>query len=278
MPADISGVLHDRAIVWLGSHVRGQRHHASRGHLAAGDPVSEAGNEGRLLAMEQVGAITADEAAHWRRRLHEASRWPEPAREPPPHDVAARAAGHLEGLLTPISSSAYEEATACFSAIAAFEQTGILTADQALAWRERLRAQLDMRPERPPRCSRRNLLRVIAGPAERTHGLRVTSVELYDDGVALQWHRAREWADGPETPRVWSAVDIETAGADELGPHALTDDLDTRYVGSGGSDSFGINGGGWVVRFGTSVLTPAVPARARRLRVSLGDGDIDVDL
>jgi hypothetical protein len=271
----MTDVLHGRALVSLRTHLRAQRHRTG----APEDPIVVAGHEGRLLALEQVGAITAQEAAHWRRRLHEAATWQEPAREPHSEAVAARAADHLETILAPITSSAREGAAACFSAIAAYGQTGILTAGEALSWRERLRAQLDLEPERPPWCSRHDLVRVVAGPAERRHGLRITSVELYDDGVVLLWHHACEWSDGPETPRVWNYMDIETAGADELDPHALTDDLGTRYSGRGGPD-FGINGGGSVVRFGTSVFTPAVPTRARRLHVPLWDGrnGIDIDL
>lgn len=277
MPADISGVLHDRAIVSLRSHLRGQRHHATRGHVMPEDPVTVAGHEGRLLALEHVGAITAEEVESWRRRLQDAGSWREPACEPPSERVRALAVNHLDGLLAPLAASAREGATACFSAIAAFEKAGILTADDALARREQLRARLGLEPERSPRCSRKNLLRVIAGPRERMHGLRITTLELYDDGVVLQWHHAREWADGPGTPRVWNDIDVETADADDLDPHALTDDLGTRYIGGDGPD-FGINGGGWVVRFGASVFTPAVPARATRLHVPLCDGDIEVDL
>jgi hypothetical protein len=276
MAADISGVLHDRALVWLISHLRGQRYQAARGRAAPGDPVTEAGHEGRLLAMEHVGAITAEEAAHWRRRLHAAASWQEPARELVPDEVVARAVHHLEAILAPITASAREGAGAGFSAIAAYEKTGIIPADEALAWRERLRAKLDAEPERPPRCSKRNLLRVIAGPAERTHGLRITSVELYDDGVVLRWHHARDWAHGPETSRIWNHIDIGS-GAAGYEPHALTDDLGTRYIGGGGPD-LGISGAGSAVHFGSSGFTPAVPARARHLHVPLADGGTDIDL
>lgn len=155
-----------------------------------------------------------------------------------------RALAHLEALLEPVSPSTPETATACLSAIAAYAEIGVLKADEALAWRERLRAQLDLEPERRPRCSRRRLLRVVAGPAERMHRLRIARVELYADDVVLQWHNARRWADGPATRRVWNDIDIETAGAEDLAPRALSDDVGTRYVG-GGRPNLGINGGGW---------------------------------
>jgi hypothetical protein len=275
--ADVTDMLHDRAVVWLRTHLRAQRYHAARRHVTADDPVAHAGHEGRLLAMERVGAITAVEAAAWRQRLSEAMAWREPPYEPLPDEVGRRAAAHLEDLLKTISPSTREAAPACSSAIAAYEETGVVKADEALAWRERLRSQLGLEPERGPRCSRRELVRVVPGPAKRVHGLRITSVELYGDGVILRWHHARRWPERSTRPRIWNDIDIETAGAHDLDPRGLADDVGTRYAGGGGPD-FGINGGGWVVRLGTSSFAPAAPRRARRLHVPLRDGGIDVDL
>lgn len=278
MAADISVLLHDRALRLLREQLRRQRYEVVHGLIAPGHPVAEAGHEGRLLAMERIGAITAKEAAHWRRRLHDAGWWREPAGNPPSEDVRARAADHLEARLEPVSPSARERAAACLSAIGAYEQTGIFTAAEALAWRDRLNAKLGLAPVRPRRCSRRNLLRVVAGPAKRWHGLRVTSVELYDDGVVLQWHHSDEWVDGPATARVWSERDYETIPfEDEIYPHSLTDDLGTCYVGDA-TPFFGINGGGSIVSFGTSAFTPAVPLRAKQLHAPFWDGAIDIDL
>jgi hypothetical protein len=276
VPADITDMLHDRAIVWLRMCLRGARQDAARGHGGPDDPVDQAGREGTFLAMEHVGAITAAEAASWRQRLHEAATGQEPPHEPPPEEVVGRAVAHLEGLLAPVSPSTREGAAACFSAIVAYEKAGVLHPGEALAWRQRLRMQSGLRPERPPQCAQRDLVRVVPGPDERMRGLRITGVELYGDGVVLHWHSARRWPEGPETPRIWNDMDMDTAGTDDH-PRALTDDLGTRYVGGGGPD-FGINGGGWVVRFGASAFTPAVPAGAGRLQAPLRGGGIDIDL
>lgn len=273
MAEDLEDVLHARALVWLRTHLRGQRYHAAAGRVNPDDPVAEAATDGRLLAMEHVGAISPEEVGVWRERLGEAAAWREPMLDPVPTATHERALAHLEALAAPVGPTTREAATGCFSAIAAYEKTGVLQPTEALAWRERLRAQMDLEPERPPRCTRRELLRVIPGPPERRHGLRITSVELYADGVVLQWHHARRWEDGPETPRIWSDIDIETAGAEELAPRSLMDDVGTRYIGSTGPD-LGVNGGGWVVRFGTSAFTPAVPPEARRLH----NGGIAIDL
>jgi hypothetical protein len=224
--------------------------------------------------MEHVGAISAEEVASWRERLRDAAMWREHPHEPPGEDVTERAIAYLERLIAPLSPSTRETATACFSAVGAYEETGILTPEEALAWREQVRAQLDLEPERPPRCSRRDLRRVVPGPSERIHGLRITSVELYGDGVVLHWHESERWLSGPETPRLMEPYLLEAA---DRTPRALTDDLDTRYIGGGWPD-LGINGGGWTVRLGSSPYTPAVPADARRLTVSVGIGLIDIEL
>lgn len=274
---DLHDVLHDRAVVWLRGHLRAVRHRAAAGDSDVHGPVGEAATEGRLLALEHVGAITPAEGAAWRERLREAAAWEEPLYPPPSPEVLERASAHLERLAAPVVPTAREASTACLSAISAYAKTGVLTAAEALAWRERLRAQMGMEPERPPRCSQRTLLRVIPGSPERRQGLRITSAELYEDGVVLRWHSARAWPDGSETPRIWNDVDIETAGAHDLVPRSLMDDLGTRYAG-GGDPAFGINGGGWVVRLGASSFTPAVPAPARRLLVPLRDGGLDIDL
>jgi len=276
MSRELTDVLHDRALMALRSHLRAERYHASMGHFEAGDPVTHAGYEGRLLAMEWVGAISAEEVASWRQRLHEAASWREPPREPPARAVRERAIAHLEERIAPLSPSMRDGFVACIGAIVAYEQTGVLMAEEALAWRERLRARIDMEPERPPRCSRRDLVRVLPGPPERIRGLRVTTVELYADGVVVRWHDAQRRPDASGTPRIWSDTDRQTAGHGDPYLGGLSDDLGTRYIGGGGPD-LGINGG-WKVRFGSSSFTPAFPNGARRLTVAYEGSDFEIEL
>lgn len=263
-------------VTWLRTHLRTQRDWAERGRYQPGDPILAAGNEGRLLAMEYAGAITPAEGAEWRERLREASAAKAATHPPVSDEVRNRAVLHLERLAVGVTSEPGDSSRAALSSVLAYERAGVLSADEALAWRERLRAQMGLEPERPPLCSQRDLLTVHAGPVERYQGVRITSVELYADGLVLRWHRAKPWPEGSDTPHIWSRVDQETDGADELIPRSLTDDLGTRYVIGRVRRELGINGGGWVVRLGSSSFTPAIPPAATRLRVPLADGGIDI--
>jgi hypothetical protein len=228
--------------------------------------------------MEYVGAITLAEGAEWRERLREASAAKASPHAPVSDEVRNRAVSHLERLAAGVTSEPGDSSPAALSSVLAYERAGVLSADEALAWRERLRARMGLEPERPPLCSQRDLRAVHAGPVERYQGVRIMSVEFYADGLVLRWHRANPWPEGSDTPRIWSRVDQETDGADELTPAALTDDLGTRYVVGRVRRELGINGGGWLVRLGSSSFTPAIPPAAKRLRVPLADGGIDITL
>jgi hypothetical protein len=274
---DLKRVLHARALRWLHGHLRAQRNKAAAGRITQDDPEIEAATDGRIIAMEHAGAISSKEAAIWRERLRQAATWRDPVRTTQEPAVRDRAIAHLDELVTPVSPTSPEASRPCFSALAAYEATGIFTPEEALGWREQLRALMDLEPERPPRCTRHNLRRVVAGPPLRRRGLRITSVELYADGVVLQWHHARRWMEGPETPRIWSDFDIEMATTDELGEVSLTDNVGTLYQG-GGAPELGVKGGGSIVHFGSASFTPAVPPDAWRLKARIRDDEIDVDL
>lgn len=277
-PGSLADVLHSRAIMvlqWRLSQLRGfSERHAALGLAPPDADTVRAENAGTLMALEHVGAISAEERAWWSDRLWAAASWRDPPFEPAA-DVVARALAHVEELAAPVSASHRDGAQRCFAAIAAYRRIGVLGDDEAQALRDDVRARMGLDPERPPRCSRRRLDRVLAGPATRVQGLRVTSVELYDDGVLLQWQNAWPMPGGDPTPRVWNDVDIEV---DETPfPYRLADDLGTRYLGGGGSD-YGINGGGWCIRFGSSSFTPAVPAEARRLTAPVAGHAIEIEL
>ena len=270
MTTDHAALMHDRAIRMLHSRLRWQREDIDRGEA---DPTDAATwHEGCFLAMERVGAITSQEAAHWRARLLEAATSPEPQPERPTAEVTTRATEHLDARFASIAATDLKSSMDLSSLISAYARTGILSAAEAGAWEERLRAKRGL----PPRCSRRELLRVVPGPARRVHGLRIACVELYDDGVALRWHSARDGHGGDEVARVWNDVSIEMAGYDYPDPSKLSDDLGTRYVGGGGPHT-GIDSGS-VVRFGTAVFAPAVPDAAASLHVPVRDAVIDIDL
>ena len=108
--------------------------------------------------------------------------------------------------------------------------------------------------------------RVIPGPDVRRRGLRIMSVELYDQIVAVQWHFTSYDESWPRTEPPGPTVD-------------LADDLGTEYVGRGGGGTRMDNPPGWpaVVR-GIEVFVPAVPPSAERLRVVYEGQAIEIQL
>lgn len=264
--------------MWLRAEVRARRSWAGQGGLAADDPVQVASGEGRLLALERVGALTPEEAERWRRELDVAARWRNLPGEPLPAGVRVAAERHLDELVAQLSPADDSASPACFSAVWAYQRTGVLNDEDALGWRERIRERLGLEPERPPVCSRRDLVRVVLGPAVRRDGLRITTAELYADGVVLYWHHVLALERGPLTPRRLHDGELSRAGDydDTLFP-TLRDDRGTRYLGGGGP-TLGIRSAGHRVLFGVSSFTPAVPDQARRLTVPLPGGDLDVEL
>ena len=126
-------------------------------------------------------------------------------------------------------------------------------------------ARLEDEPE--PECLCADLRRVVLGPPERHGGVRVTSVELYEDGVAIRWHMVRlapgESGAVPSLPDEVEGVDAARRAQEPY--FSVYDDIGTRYRfqsggGGGGNGRFSDR-----VRKGTQTFTPAVPAQASTL-------------
>jgi hypothetical protein len=136
-----------------------------------------------------------------------------------------------------------------------------------------------------PILEARDLVRVVTGPFGLEGGPTLTSVELYADGLRLNWHGVRE--DAGQPPNV-----DDTARAEErltafetqrrcFWPYtvgSVRDDVGTEYRETGGS------GGGWDVHrprliLASSGFTPGVPCEATQLEIQIeGVGAMKVPL
>lgn len=134
-----------RAVAQLRGAVGESRRRPRRVRTAEAD----AGTDGWLLALEYVGAISPGEAVDWRRRRRDAEAEAERVPVPFAPEVLERAGAPLDSLLVAVKPGAQAAFRSFFSAVAAYLETGVLSADEALTWRERLRAQMGIEPERP---------------------------------------------------------------------------------------------------------------------------------
>lgn len=103
------------------------------------------------------------------------------------------------------------------------------------------------------------MVRVTRGPDEVVDGLQVTLVELYTDGVTVNWHEQSARLSERAMRRIRSLLDQETA---DLAQPSLTDDIRTAYVFCGGSSG---HGNGDRATIGRSDFTPAPPPATRSL-------------
>lgn len=240
--------------------------------------------EGQWLArgLAELGILSEDERRVWGTRFDQAAE----ALVPYPADVRARGRELLEDELTETAADPAEvlERRERFGdLLQALLETGIVDwADQA-GWMGRLDEALAPPPNvthPPPPYLARELRAVAVAPPERIGGLRVTSVELYDDCIWLRWHLL-----APNEPRWQTSVHIIDHALDlarEHRPQVLRDDLGTRYTKTPGEiledldfDHLTHNPG---VLLGVTAFTPQVPQHATRLTVHHHDDIIDIEL
>jgi hypothetical protein len=223
------------------------------------DPVAHF--EAQLEALAELGLLTPDEMETWRGRFAEAGR---PA-APVVVDEAlrARVERYLQSLMPAGGAPTDEEDDQLSVAIEVLERLGVLTEEQGMEWHMRaLRADPDHEDDEDdddfPEYEARELRRVLLGPVEEHDGVRITSVELYDDAVVVRWNAA-----------------AGTHLAHDMEPDlSLSDDLGTPYSPTGGS---GGSGGSERMR-GDSDFVPGVPAGAGRLTLAWHGVSVDFEL
>lgn len=231
-----------------------------------------------LDAFAHFEAIGAEDRELWRHRIETAladdgGRLTE--LEAPVRERLERAFRALGSPLEPMSDDALR-----FGAlVGAAEQLGALRPDEPREWAMRIGAKMAPHTTPPPPVDpadeRRfrmltdvqpgELLSVAAGPAERRAGLRVTTVELYENAVSVHWHLVSD--DAP-------------ASGMRRGPAVgLADDRGTEYCAKASGASLGPRAkDGRTVATGHDDFVPAPPETARRLMVGFADNGISVEL
>ena len=207
-----------------------------------------------LAAFEEIGLVSREEAVAWDGRLARAAEDPIDRPALPPEERAA-AHRYLEGLV----ADAQQDVTAparIDSAIRALVEAGALSGGEASHWRERA---FPPPPDAPvlPHSEKTHMVRVVRGPEERVDGLQVTLIELYADGITVNWHERPARLSEPAMRRIRSLLDQETP---DLADPSLVDDVGTAYALSGGSAG---HGSGDRATIGHTDFAPAPPPAAR---------------
>lgn len=263
-----------------------------------------------LDAYHHLGLLDAPRAELYRQALSTSdthgTTWP-------PTDARDRAVRYAESLLAALGDEPDDAALRyAASALAALREVGVISLEQWGDWYGRFFSHGsnvegvyagpsgwmflatsgddpdvgEALPEEEYRIfDARDLAQVIAGPFPLQGGLTLTSVELYADGVRLNWHGLRE------SPGQLPVVDDEASIDEQMAaleahksfawPYTvkpMRDDLGTEYREAGGG------GGGWTIHrpkliMASSMFTPAVPTKATQLEVQVvGVGAVTVPL
>lgn len=230
--------------------------------------------DGAIAAFAALGLLAEADADAWRQRFATATAAAKRGEPRPSRAVRDRVARYLsEGIerLPSRTSGGLEASWPLQNLLNDFHHIGLLSEREMGGLFDRLGERLDAgdarnkdEPDRNCLCA--DIRRVVLGPPERHGGVRVTSFELYEDGVAIRWHMVRLAPDESGVPPLPDEVEGVDAARRAQEPHlTLHDDVGTRYRfqsggGGGGNGRFSDR-----VRKGTETFTPAVPAQASTL-------------
>ncbi len=144
------------------------------------------------------------------------------------------------------------------AALRALATVGALSAGEARYWHERAFSPPPDALARP-QSEKTHMARVIDGTSKVVDGLQLTLIELYTDGITLNWHERAARLGERAMRRVRNRLDHDTA---DISEPSLTDDLGSSYVFCGGRAGTGT---GNRATIGHSDFAPAPPAAVRSL-------------
>ena len=251
------------------------------------DAKRRARMDAAAAALVELGALTEADAAPFRERLEEAiaarDRYPPAIFD---ERLAARARALLEQRLEAVRDGPdlprmppelehpppphpeYKDAVSRFGQLySACEACRALPTEELSEWSRRLleaddgRAWHLERERRQKRFTLTELRAVIPGPPARRGQLRITTAELYADGVVLRWHEAGGSLAG-------GRAEERGARRREAGRRSvsLSDDLGTRYLHFHTSEAHSHAAVLWTAEFATPV-----PGSVRELIAEIRD-------
>jgi hypothetical protein len=238
---------------------------------------------GGIAALEAIGLLGAAAAERWRERFADANLPFAPVELD--DALRERLYAYLGALARDAAAPAGEtdgSLQRLTVALQSFRRVGLLDDDELAWWLGLPRPRSGSGSERQlPSPSRLGpFVRSVPGPPERRRGLRVISVDLFEQGVYARLHLARNGRDedGGLTP----LPDDDGAGGPLVSPRfelLLRDDLGTVYRGGGrgGGGRSGHVDGPLSFHVERS-FAPAVPHGARTLSLYADDLRIAVRL
>jgi len=249
---------------------------------AAPSAYAESAHESALTlisALVDLDLLSPEESERWTARLARASQDPldRPLAAP---DLRRQANEYIDRCLAEIAPGGGEGSNdhwRVYGALEAFVEVGLLTGHDFEQWQRQLwqRDAVSDSEESLDAASRfdmTHLMLVVPGPDERVGGLRVTVVELYGDGVSVQWHRAP----GGNARRHWRRARRQKLSLLDDPPMRPIDELGTAYRWAGGGSSHGSKRGEGEV--GRTDFVPTVPEQVRQLLIQIGAETLAVPL
>ncbi len=213
-----------------------------------------------LAAFREIGLLSDADADSWDSRLARAAEDPI---DRPRQSAEAGAAAHryLERLVADLAADPEHDLMAharIDGGIRALAEVGALSEREAADWRERAFPPPPDVARLPP-CEKTHVSHVVQGTGEPIDGLLVTLVELYADGVTVNWHEQPARLGERAMRRVRDLLGEDSA---DLAQPSLNDDVGTSYAFCGGSAGHGT---GRRAAIGHSDFAPAPPLGARAL-------------
>jgi hypothetical protein len=233
-----------------------------------------------LTALVELDLLSQEESERWMDRLVRASEDPlnRPLAAP---DLRRQANEYIERRLAEMEPEGDESRNGrwgVYGALEVFVEIGLLSGSDFERWQRQLwRAEAAVSDgeeslDVAAHFDMTHLMGVVPGPDERVGGLQVTVVELYGDGVSVQWHRAP----GGHAVQRLCRVRRETVDLLHDPPLRLADELATAYRWAGGGSSHGSKRREG--ELGRTDFVPAVPEHVRRLLIEIDGQTLAVPL
>lgn len=230
-------------------------------------------------AAAALGAIDDAERGRWKHSASQLVARPPTGRDEKRAQELARS--HLERLANELDRvvagpRSRERAAAYRGAVLAYRTVGLITDQKALYWLNKLYvAHYRSEPRRRDGGGFRaaGTPRLIAGPARRIAGVRLTALALYNDGILLTWHWDPTRARRQPPEAIPSYLDGDHYNP--LDDATLNDDAGTRYR---------LHAATWQpvgyalrnITTGTAAFAPGLPIPATRLQLKVGTEKLSI--